>query len=100
MPNLKTFWDLPNFCMIESGLQARPPTFFVFNTNPHDCFLIANPFGRSASSWKAAASRRTPKSAAAHEGARPEKPLAAGRVSRQVVVCARTQAFRTRHIAV
>ncbi len=25
MPNLKTFGDLPNFCMIESGLQARPP---------------------------------------------------------------------------
>src|SRR5882672_6131064 len=24
MPKLKTFGDLPNFCMIESGLQARP----------------------------------------------------------------------------
>src|SRR6266852_7259780 len=33
MPNVKTFGDLPNFCMIESGLQARPPLSILFSVS-------------------------------------------------------------------
>src|SRR5258708_40167091 len=42
MPNLKTFGDLPNFCMIESGLLSSPANYFSF-TNLQNVLSIYCP---------------------------------------------------------